>query len=139
MKPIYALALSLCLLHAMDCNGQEVDPYSIPLVRSAIQLRSKGVYTSTEERHLPRLGDRVGIALAKIYTHDELKQPQTVKLILPVIEEAFSQPASILRDEDREPRVTLLLLIFLESNSRAKEVVADVVRVRQSLNRKAAQ
>ena len=97
-----------------NCAAQEEDPYSTHLVRALLQspvLQATGF----GEKQLNRLGDRVSIALVKILKEEELKNPQEIRKILPLIRGAFVAPQIITVPEDKKPAVTLLLLNYLEA------------------------
>lgn len=61
------------------------------------------------------LGDRVSIALIKILSEPEMRNPRKIREFLPLIRTAFLAPQIITVPEDKKPAVTLLLLSYLES------------------------
>jgi hypothetical protein len=50
--------------------------------------------------------------LIKIFSEQELKDPQRIRKLLPLIRQAFNAPNAISVAEDRSPKVTMLLLRF---------------------------
>ncbi len=107
MLRIHILALSCALAVVGLYSRPQDDPYGLVPVRQATQ---GGLWTGFLEKQIDRLGDRIGIALLKIYSLDELGREALAKAYLPVIRAAFSYPHLIARPEDRKPDVTLLLL-----------------------------
>lgn len=60
------------------------------------------------------LGDRVSIAILKIYTGDELLQPDNAQAYLTLARNAFSMRASVVEKSDLDPKVTLFVLEYLK-------------------------
>lgn len=122
-----ALALSLGAAAAQE-RGADDDPYSTDLVRQLIELARMGPGRSISflEKRQNRLGDRVSIAILKLHTPMELRDPQNVAAFIPVIRGAFEVPCLICRPADRNPAVTVLLLNSLAAG-------ADDAAVKQKL------
>ena len=99
------------------------DRYSVSVVSSTLQfLQRQGPTNSIEAKKyiwpvLP-LGDRVSIAVLRIYTADELIQAENSEAYLTVVRNAFSMRSSVLEKSDADPKVTLFVLEYL----REKEV-----------------
>jgi hypothetical protein len=98
------------------------DRYSVSVVDSALQflhqfLQGKRPVSSVEMKQylwpLLSLGDRVSIAALKIYGADELAQTENTQAYLTVVRNAFSMRSSVLEKADADPRVTLLVLAYL--------------------------
>src|SRR5713101_7279002 len=87
-------------------EAKEDDPYSVTVVKDLLKQPS-GFSSSFSEKQVYRLGDRVSIALLKIHSENELKDPNRIRKFLPLIEEAFRIPNLISIREDQKPRVTL--------------------------------
>jgi len=113
--------------------GEVQDSYSLQLVRTCIKERSMGLYTATAAKHLPRLGDKVGIAIVKIYTSSDIMEPKTVRLFLPVIQMAFQDPRLISDEEDRKPAVTVLLLNYLRGNISDVALKKEISKVEEQV------
>jgi hypothetical protein len=117
-----------------------VDPYSISVVRSWLAMNSGGrrIITSWHQKYLARLGDGVSIALLKILDKEGVTNPQVVRDFLPIIMIAFNHPPFITLEINRDPKVTLFLLNFLRQNVRDTEAQADIERtiefVKQSMS-----
>ena len=93
---------------------QDEDIYSIRLVRESVKNPDLALGFSVTEKHINWLGDRVSIALLKIYDADGLKDPQNIRNYLPIVRAAFVAPRIVRLPEDRKPRVTMFLLTHLE-------------------------
>ena len=94
----------------MDAPPANVDMYSLQSVRARLAERSAGLIWGPGSRHFTRLGDRVAIAITKIYSGPDLADSQNVRLYLPFIREAFTNAQKISDEEDKNPSVTMLLL-----------------------------
>jgi hypothetical protein len=132
------LLVSVLLLPGFAPQGiasAQGDPYEISLVKDMIkqQQQTPVVNVSSFQKYNDRAGDRIAIALLKIYTEQELIQPANVKAYLPVIREAFGMPKLIDREADKEPRVTLFLLHYLEKNVKDPELRRGVTDLIASL------
>lgn len=90
------------------------DLYSLRLVKESVKNPDLALGFSVTEKHVNRLGDRVSIALLKIYDADDLKDPQNIKKYLPIVRAAFVSPLIVRLAEDRKPKVTLFLLTYLQ-------------------------
>jgi len=113
------LTLLVCavLMLAGFLAGQSDDCYSIGVVTDALKTRTgtQKIVHSWTQKYFARLGDRVSVALLKILDERDLENPRTVKEFLPVIRDAFSQLESVAVPEDKEPKVTMFLLVSLTS------------------------
>jgi len=94
------------------------DRYSVVIVKSTLQfLTSNGIGGKPEIRMyidpLLPLGDRVSIAVLKIYSAEELVQSKNAEAYLTVVRNAFSSRRSVLEKSDTDPRVTLFVLEYL--------------------------
>jgi hypothetical protein len=127
-----ALALICCslLILVLSSTGQnaEPDPYCISIVKFELQMRSGGRYVihSWSQKRLYRLGDGVSDALLKILEDSDLKNPQTVRDLLPIIRDAFTQPYLIAVEADKKPKVTTFLLDYLRQNVPDPQAQLDI-------------
>jgi hypothetical protein len=109
-----------CLLTAQATlrDSSERDPRCddecVNIVRGLLELGSIGFSVSYLEKQNDRLGDRVGVALLRIFSEKDIADPDNVKIFLPVIREAFLYPEFVSRPENRIPTTTLPLLRDLE-------------------------
>jgi hypothetical protein len=113
MRVLFAVC-SIAILFSTCAAQVRDDPYSIHLVQSLLQYPVQQG-TGFSEKQVNRLGDRVSIALIKILSEQEMRNPQKIREILPLIRTAFLAPQIITAPEDKKPAVTLLLLSYLES------------------------
>jgi hypothetical protein len=115
---------------APACPRKENDPYCTNFVKSAFesyQFSERGGGYSGAQMHqfnnnpvsLPGLGDRVSIAVLKLYGMDELSKPESTQVYLVLLLFAFSHRDRVVSEPDREPQVTLLLLDNLEQRHAA--------------------
>jgi len=95
------------------------DRYAVTVVSSALQyLQREGLKSSFEDKAylwpLFPLGDRVSIAVLKIYSAEELVQPENAGAYLTVARNAFSMHRSVVERSDTDPKVTLFVLKYLK-------------------------
>lgn len=116
-----------CVLFAASAFGgrQREDTYSIDVVKRLL-IQPKGFSTGFAEKQANRLGDRVSIALLKIFTEEELMRPQNVAAFLPLIRSSFLSPNLISIEEDRKPDVTLFLLSHLERTVKSPSLGREI-------------
>jgi hypothetical protein len=118
---------------AFPLSGQleETDPYSINFVQRALNLHEQGIHISIVDKRIPWRGDETSIALLKIFSEEQLSSPQVVATFLPLIQESFSEPQSILVNIDKKPRVTLFLLKYLQrsiSDAQTQRNVEETIK-----------
>ena len=110
---------------------QDEDIYSIRLVKESVKNPELALGFSVTEKHINWLGDRVSIALLKIYDEDGLKDPQNIRKYLPIVRAAFVAPRIVRLPEDRKPKVTIFLLTYLEgkvTDANLKSQISDAIR-----------
>jgi hypothetical protein len=79
------------------------------------------------EKQVDRAGDKVAIGIARVLTPQEMLEPQWLDRILPLIRHSFRNPQLIVSKEDREPRVTMVLLSYLRAETSDESVRKRVV------------
>jgi hypothetical protein len=107
------------------------DTYSVRFIRDAVKNPNFVLGVSFTEKRINRMGDGISIALVKIYDVDELKNPQNIKNYLPLMEAAFVAPRIVTIAEDKNPKVTMFLLRFLQtevSDAGLKAKIADTIK-----------
>lgn len=111
-----AILLSCLVICGSATLGQQSasDPYSVAVVKDAMDRLSSGIIFGWDERNIPSLGDGCAIAILKIVDEPDLAQVKTVRGILRTIHLAFSRPEWIKIKEDRKPKITLFLLNYLK-------------------------
>jgi hypothetical protein len=110
---------------------QDDDIYSIRLVKESVKNPDLALGFSVTEKHINWLGDRVSIALLKIYDADGLKDPQNIRNYLPIVRAAFVAPRIVRLAEDRKPKVTMFLLKYLEreiTGANLKAQISDAIQ-----------
>jgi hypothetical protein len=70
----------------------------------------------------------VSIALIKILGEEDLVDPKKVKSFLPMIQDAFAYPDLIVRDMDKKPTVTIVLLKYLVQNVTDSDAQKEIQR-----------
>ncbi len=115
-----AASFCACLIFTVPLGGQTAgdDPYSITFVRNNLQIvtTNPGLRISFAVKDLQRLGDGVSIALLKIVDEKDLSNTKTVEACLQLIQDSFSYPPIISVGVNREPKVTMFLLNYLQRN-----------------------
>jgi hypothetical protein len=110
---------------------QDEDIYSVRLVKESVKNPDLALGFSVTEKHISWLGDRVSIALLKIYDEDSLKDSQNVRNYLPIMRAAFIAPRIVRLAEDRKPKITMFLLKYLEreiTDRNLKAQIADAIK-----------
>lgn len=109
--------------------GAQNETYDVPLVRGLLQ-QPEGLGWSGMDKQVNRLGDRISIALLKILEEKDFQNPQTIRNMLQLIRHSFLFPKLISIPADREPKVTIFLLMHLRNEVKdfaLKEEIAKVV------------
>src|ERR1041385_3557107 len=107
---VICCVLLLCSSALAQDKEQNEDAYSIRLVKESVKNPDLALGVSFTEKHINWLGDRVSIALLKIYDVDGLKDPKNITNYLPIVRAAFVAPRIVRLEEDRKPKVTIFLL-----------------------------
>jgi hypothetical protein len=108
------------------------DSYSVSVVSSALQYlqqQNHAEFSSFADKNylwpmLP-LGDRVSIAILRIYTADELVRPENAGAYLTVTRNAFSMRSSVKEKSDTDPRVTLFVLEYLQEKETSDPAIVQ--------------
>src|SRR5579859_667268 len=90
-------ASALQAQNTSNCVDGE-DTSDMDLINGLLQA-PEGVITVFNDKYLPRLGDRASIALMRILTTSDLRDPQKTTRILSLIHDAFSFPQFITTKE----------------------------------------
>ena len=123
-----SVLFSLSLAPILSFAGQSEIDYQVEQVKGLLKL-PPGSSLSISEKILNRLGDRISIALMKIYTEQELANPANLRRYLPMINEAF-QSLRIVPPDDREPRVTLVLLKLVEAQVQDPQLLGEILKTK---------
>jgi hypothetical protein len=111
MKTIMCVFIILVTSSCLAQNLEPEGPYSVTTMRNFLDF-PESLSTGFAEKRINRLGDGASIALMKILSSEQLRDPVIEDRILTLLNMAFQAPA-IVRPEDRHPKVTLLLLSYL--------------------------
>jgi hypothetical protein len=107
-------------------RASRVDPYFVAFVDSAFHYYKDSIEHRTPisgfevarctngHPSLYELGDAVSIAALKNCEIDELAKPENASIYLTLVKIAFSDQNKVLEKSDREPRITTLVLDYLE-------------------------
>jgi hypothetical protein len=137
MRILSGICSIAIVLSTYAAQVEEDGPYSIHLVRKLLQspvLQATGF----GEKQVNRLGDRVSIALIKILNEEDLRNPEEVRKILPLIRAAFVAPQIITVPEDKKPAVTLLLLNYLETTVQDGILKKEILDLKDFVREKTA-
>lgn len=136
--PVFLLC-SFLISAPLAGQAEVTDPYSIKFVEQNLHAAST---TSGEwagaGKDFQRLGDGISIALLKILGQQDLTKPEVVKRFLPLIRQSFSYPSIISIQADKDPKVTLFLLGYLENNLSDLGVRQEVRETISFVNQKTA-
>jgi hypothetical protein len=108
-----------------NTDKAQSDPYHMIFVRSAFESFKEsekfGMVSGGQIKQftnnfpsLTQLGDSVSVAVLKLYSLDELIKPENTRPYLTVVSLSFSDSHRVLDDTDRSPRVTSLVLNYLQ-------------------------
>jgi hypothetical protein len=115
--------------------------YGIVFVNSAFQYYkdgyNEGLHHGTGkfadgQPSLNQFGDAASTAVLKICPLDELVKPSSARAYLTLVQLSFTDESKVLEKSDRDPRVTSLVLIYLEQKEIAEpkllKIIAQVKR-----------
>jgi hypothetical protein len=105
------------------------DDPSVRAVKTLL-LQPSGFSSGFSEKQADRLGDRVSVALLKIFTKEELRDPQNVMRFLPIIRSSFLYP-KLIPAAYRKPKVTLPFLTRLEEQVSDAKLKGDIAELMQ--------
>ena len=133
MRIVTVICCVLLLCSSAFAQGKEQgeDAYSIRLVKESVKNPDLALGVSFTEKHINWLGDRVSIALLKIYDSDGLKDPQNIRNYLRIVRAAFVVPRIVRIAEDKRPKVTMFLLKNLEReiiDTNLKAQISDAIK-----------
>ena len=132
MKSLLVTALGLFIVpysltdHQLSISAQEGDN-AVAEVNGALQELQMGLYTSFAAKRLARLGDEAASAIIRSHTLDEMKNEATAVGIAQVINLSFLSPSQIAVESCREPKMSALLLAYLQMSVNTKKA-QDAIR-----------
>jgi hypothetical protein len=99
----------------------ETDTYSVKVVSSALEFLKnpeRKPQSSIEAKQyiypLLQLGDRISVAVLKIFGRNQLIELENVEAYLTAARNAFSDRRSVLDKSDLDPTITLFVLEYLQ-------------------------
>lgn len=101
-------------------------------VKAAVhRVTSSRMYTGWDEKIFNRSGDLVAIAVLKTQDDTEMASAENAREVLLVLRSAFACPQRCIKvADDRRPRMTLLLLEYMNGITQGK-MQADIEEVRK--------
>ncbi len=133
MRILSALFCAFFVCAPLGGQTGEDDAYSMNFVKTTLHIASvmPGAKNSADVKTFQRLGDGVSIALLKILDERDLVDPKTVQTFLPLIRESFSYPPIIALGVNKQPKVTVFLLKYLDQNvfdTQTRREVRDTIQ-----------
>jgi hypothetical protein len=126
-RSVFLLLVIVCFFPSSSTSQSDgADPYSVHLVRMAMQNHAEGIIIAKVQTHIQRMGDRVSIALLKDLSDADLIDRQKIEKFLPIIRDCFSQPQLIDVEMDQQPKVTLFLLKYVRQSVYDPQVKRDL-------------
>ncbi len=98
----------------------------VRVVTRALEERKINLVAGITEKQNARLGDNVAVALLKLYSREELVNPDNVRLYLPVIRNSFPHFRTGEKSCHRNPKVTLFLLHWLKGELEDRQLKEEV-------------
>jgi hypothetical protein len=116
------------------------DCYEPELVRSWVEL-PLGIAEGSSflEQSIYWAGDRIAIGIMQGFTQKELLDRERLNRILSLVRLSFSQRKLITSEDSRNPRVTMLLLYFLEHEFRDKDTQKNIIETEQYVSSQAVE
>lgn len=109
------------------------DTYGEKAVNDA--LLTSGVSVSQIEKEVNRLGDRAAIGIMRVLEPKKLQNPEQIKNVLAILQQAFTAPRLITRAEDRSPKATLFLLDCLQHSPASTSIGSSIAATRDTILR----
>jgi hypothetical protein len=116
------------------CGQTSTDPYSLSFVKSAFEsFSNQGVWGgqihqfNNNSPALPQLGDSVSIAVLKLYGLDQLIISEKTRTYLTLVIFSFSHRNRVLEKSDQEPRITSLVLDYLQERKQSDPHTEKVI------------
>jgi hypothetical protein len=114
------LLLALALFAACPTKATAQKCYDLAEVRRWVEIEPPGVAPSTRqiEGQINGMGDRISVAILHSFTDKELHDRSRINRIIPILQTAFEcVDDCVVESQDREPRVTLLLIGVMQERA----------------------
>jgi hypothetical protein len=112
------------------CPQAKDDLYTLVFVKFAFESFKNQAVWGAQIHHfnnnspgLPQLGDAVSIGVLKLYSLDELVTPENIRSYLTLVVYSFSDRKRVLEKSDQEPRITSLVLGYIEQRKTPNPVL----------------
>lgn len=138
MKAKYLALSVLLVLYAHDLGGQQPEPEindATATVNAALMELRVGIYSSIAAKRLARLGDEAAEAVIDTHSLREMSVRPMSIAIAQVISESFSGPCMIVRESDKTPKRSILLLTYLRYSVKTPEEIRAVDLADEVVNR----
>jgi hypothetical protein len=133
---IFSISVPISQNQPVDvCSAMQADPYWLNRISTALDGLKMGEVSSWSMKALYWNGDGVSIAVLKIVNGSELSaaDPNLVGAYLTMIQYAFSQPELISLAENKDPRVTLVLLDYLRTRVKDPQLLDRIEQLRSGV------
>jgi hypothetical protein len=112
-----AVAFLPAPMHSQECGASLSAKQLANLTEMARRVIETGAYTGWDEKAFERAGDLGSIAIVRALPQDGSVNPVQMRSVLLLVRESFScLDRCVQSSDDKEPRVTLLLLEHLREH-----------------------
>jgi hypothetical protein len=133
---IFGISVPMSQNQPVDvCSAMQADPYWLNRISTALDGLKMGEVSSWSMKALYWNGDGVSIAVLKTVNGSELSaaDPNLVGAYLTMVQYAFSQPELISLAENKDPRVTLVLLDYLRTRVKDPQLLDRIEQLRSGV------
>lgn len=123
LSGVLKIGVARTIFASGDC-----DSGCVQTVKSLIKENESGFISGLWEKETARLGDRVAIALRKIYVGKSIAKEKNIRAFLPVIKGAFEYPKLIEGAENQSPVETFKLLDEIKIKTSDKLLETEIKR-----------
>jgi hypothetical protein len=116
--------------------AQVSEDYDVPLVKRALNEQAQGASFSFTNKYVSRLGDRVSIALLKIFDEKDFQNPKQLRVALKLVHQSFASLDLIIVPDDKNPKVTLFFLSCLQRQTKDPQLRDEISQLISFLNDK---
>ena len=124
------IPIVLALVTASSMSEAQM-PTGYPEERISASLRN-GFYDGNMTKMLRLMGDQGAVAVARVISNGPLSEPDLESVLL-YLHDAFSEVSLIQEPSNREPRVALLVLRYLECSTKNPGLKRKIEQTRKSL------
>jgi hypothetical protein len=132
MKVFLSVSFVASMIFSFSASARAQQPQCdkdcIHTVRGILKASYLGYSISFLDKANDRLGDKIGVAVLKIYPGKSLYRPDNIRTFLPVIQEAFKYPELIENPSDKNPMMTIALLHKLQRRVKDHFLRMDITK-----------